>query len=114
MSGEVVKVTVNATTLFNITITDDSATATTINVPNEIATVETSVIDATLDLVNVGTGGQIYGSKAGNIFSIISLKDDDKTIEITLQNTDTELGFKLPDAGISTPDDFQINADSDS
>ena len=114
MSGEVVKVTVNATTLFNITITDDSATATTINVPNEIATVETSVIDATLDLVNVGTGGQIYGSKAGNIFSIRSLKDDDKTIEITLQNTDTELGFKLPDAGISTPDDFQINADSDS
>ena len=114
MSGEVVKVTVNATTLFNITITDDSATATTISVPNEIATVETSVIDATLDLVNVGTGGQIYGSKAGNIFSIRSLKDDDKTIEITLQNTDSELGFKLPDAGISTPDDFQINADSDS
>ena len=114
MSGEVIKVTVNETTLFNITITDDSATATTINVPNEIATVETSVIDATLDLVNVGTGGQIYGSKAGNIFSIRSLKDDDKTIEITLQNTDTELGFKLPDAGISTPDDFQINADSDS
>ena len=79
MSGEVIKVTVNETTLFNITITDDSATATTINVPNEIATVETSVIDAVLDLVNVGTGTQIYGSKAGNIFSIRSLKDDDKT-----------------------------------
>jgi len=112
MAGEIKSVTVNASTLYNITITDDSNTATTVSVPNEIATVETSIVDVAIDISNVGTGEGVLAGQAGSIFTLRSLKAS-PTIEIAVQNTNQEIGFRLPDAGISIPDDFTIAALSD-
>ena len=47
---EVTNLTVTEETLFNLTITDDSSTATTVSVPNEIATVALSLQDLNLEL----------------------------------------------------------------
>jgi len=113
--AEVVTVNITEQTLFNLTISDDSNSA-TVSVPNEIATVQLSLQDLNLELVNAdpASEGQLFKASSGNFYTLRSLKDDNKTIEISQSSNGNNIEFKLPDAGISTPDNFKLNADSDS
>ncbi len=113
MAGEVTSVIVTEQTLYNITITEDDSTVVTVEVPDEIATIEISHYDVNISMENRGSGFGVYKTQSVDIFLFRSITDDDKTIDTSLQNSDTEIRVKLPDAGISTPDDFTINADSD-
>ena len=112
---EVTNLTVTEETLFNLTITDDSSTATIVNVPNEIATVALSLQDLNLELVNADptSPGQVFKASSGNFYTLRSLKDDNKTIEISESADNNNIEFKIPDAGLSVPDNFKLNADSD-
>ena len=112
---EVTNLTVTEETLFNLTITDDSSTATIVNVPNEIATVALSLQDLNLELVNADptSPGQVFKASSGNFYTLRSLKDDNKTIEISESTDNNNIEFKIPDAGLSVPDNFKLNADSD-
>ena len=111
---EVVTVNITEETLFNLTISDDSASA-TVSVPNEIATVALSLQDLNLELVNADptSPGQVFKASSGNFYTLRSLKDDNKTIEISESADNNNIEFKIPDAGLSVPDNFKLNADSD-
>ena len=113
--AEVTNLTITEETLFNLTITDDSSTATIVNVPNEIATVALSLQDLNLELVNAdpSSPGQVFKASSGNFYTLRSLKDDNKTIEISESADTNNIEFKIPDAGLSVPDNFKLNADSD-
>ncbi len=113
MAGEVTSVTVVEQTLFNLTITEGDATVTTVTVPNEIATVKTSILDVDVNMVNAGAGKGVFKSKASDLFTLRSINDDNLTVDVDYANDSKEILVKLPDAGISTPDNFTINANSD-
>lgn len=114
MAGEVTSVTVTEQTLYNLTIVEDDSNVVTVTVPNEIATIEVNAYDVNVTMSNAGSGVGTFKAKSIDNFVLRSVSDDDKTIDVASANSDNEIKVKLPDAGISTPDDFQINADSDS
>jgi len=114
MAGEVTSVTVTEQTLYNLTIVEDDSNVVTVAVPDSIATIEVSHYDVSVTMSNVGTGEGVFKSKSIDNFALKSIKDDDKTIDITSGGNNDQINVKLPDAGISTPDNFTINADSDS
>ena len=111
---EVTNVTVTEQTLFNLTITEDGGTTVAVTVGGPVAQVFTSLAEIDATMQNNGTGLGVYKQKDYDAFLMRSITDDDKTIDTSLQNNDDEIRIKLPDAGISTPDGFTINADSDS
>ena len=111
---EVTNVTVTEATLFNLTITEESGTTVTLSLTDPVTQVFTSLAEIDATMVNLGTGLGVYKQKDTAQFIMRSIKDDDKTIDTSLQNSNNEIRIKLPDAGISTPDNFTINADSDS
>ena len=114
MAGEVTSITVTEQTLYNLTIVEDDSNVVTVTVPDEIATIEVNAYDVNITMANLGTGLGPFKAKSVDHFLFRSITDDDKTIDTSLQNGDNEIRIKLPDAGISTPDNFTINADSDS
>jgi hypothetical protein len=113
MAGEVTSVTVVENVLFNLTITEDDATVTTVQVPSEIATIEINAFDVNVDMNNAGSGLGVFKAKSIDTFTLRSISDDNKTIEIAFANNEDEIQIKIPDAGLSVPDDFTLNADSD-
>jgi len=113
MAGEVTSVTVVENVLFNLTITEDDATVTTVQVPSEIATIEINAFDVNVDMNNLGSGLGVFRAKSIDTFSLRSISDDNKTIEVSLTNNDDEITIKIPDAGLEVPDNFTLNADSD-
>ena len=113
MAGEVTSVTVTEQTLYNLTITEDDSNVVTVAVPDEVALIEVSHYDVSVTMANTGSGEGVFKSKSIDNFNLKSIKDDDKTIDITSGTNNDQINVKLPDAGISTPDNFTINADSD-
>ncbi len=111
---EVTNVTVVEQVLFNLTITEDDSTVTNLTVTEDSTPIiiNTSLLDVDPELVNVGSGAGVFKSKDNDTFFLRSLTDDDLTVEVA-QDGDNEIKVKLPDAGISTPDNFTINANSD-
>jgi len=114
MAGEVTSITVTEQTLYNLTIEEDDSKVVTVTVPDEIATIEINAYDVNINIDNLGDGIGVFKAQSVDNFLFRSITDDDKTIDTSLQNSDNDIRIKLPDAGISTPDGFTINADSDS
>ena len=111
---EVTNVTVVEQVLFNLTITEDDSTVTNLTVTEDSTPIiiNTSLLDVDPELVNVGSGAGVFKSKDNDTFFLRSFTDDDLTVEVA-QDGVNEIKVKLPDAGISTPDNFTINANSD-
>ena len=111
---EVTNVTVVEQVLFNLTITEDDSTVTNLTVTEDSTPIiiNTSLLDVDAELVNVGSGAGVFKSQDSDTFFLRSFTDDDLTVEVA-QDGDNEIKVKLPDVGISTPDDFTINANSD-
>ena len=110
---EVTSVTVTENTLYNITITETAGTTVTVTVPGIETIINTSLNEIDAVMQNNGAGKGVYKVKDNATFVMRSINDDDKTIDVDYANSDNEVKIKLPDAGISTPDGFTINADSD-
>ena len=111
---EVTSITVTENTLYNLTITEESGTTLALSIPNTETIINTSLNEIDAVMQNNGSGKGVYKTKDSATFVMRSINDDGKTTDVNFANSDNEVQIKLPDAGISTPDNFQINADSDS